>query len=267
MTRSFLTQLKAAARDTKKEFQEAQLALTASSLAYTTILSIVPLLAVSFSIFHAFGGMEKLLSTVEPFIIENLAQGSSTEAMETVRRLIGNAHAGAIGVGGMIGLIITSMSMLSSAEKSINRVWKTSLNRTWFQRISAYWLFITLGPLALSVAFGAATSSQLKFVKIFPSGFGFFISIWFLLFIIYKWVPNRPVHTWPALFSAALIAGIWSFARLAYSLYTQNVVNYSKIYGSLGAIPILLLWIYILWLMILTGAAVTASIQRKLDKN
>ncbi|MBI4924568.1 MAG: YihY family inner membrane protein [Bdellovibrio sp.] len=262
---NFFTSLKLIISDIKNHILEAQLLLIASSLAYTTILSIIPLLAVSFSIFHAFGGMEKLYTIIEPFILENLTEGTSEEAMQTIRKLISNAHAGAIGTGGLAALILTSMSMLSSAEKAINRVWKTTIQRTWFQRISTYWFFITLGPLALSIALGAMTSNELKLTRLIPNGFLFFTLNTIILFCIYKWVPHRKVNTWSALITSAIISGIFNIAQLCYSIYTKNVVSYSKIYGSLGAIPILLLWIYILWLILLTGAAITASLQKRVD--
>src|SRR4051812_18566731 len=117
------------ARRTWREIQKAQLFMTASSLAYTTILSIIPLLALSFAVFQAFGGLSKLQSTIEPFIVSNLAEGASDEVVARIRDFIRNAHGSVLGVGGMIGLIFTSMSMLSSIENAINRVWGVSEQR------------------------------------------------------------------------------------------------------------------------------------------
>src|SRR5690349_12768440 len=97
--------------DTGRHMKEAQLLLVASSLAYTTILSIIPALAVSFSIFQAFGGLEKVYGAIEPIIIQNLAEGTGEEAMQAIRKFIGNVHAGTVGVTGFIGLVFTTMSM------------------------------------------------------------------------------------------------------------------------------------------------------------
>lgn len=251
--------------DTHRQMWEAQLFLVASSLAYTTILSIIPLLAVSFSIFQAFGGMERMYAIVEPFILSNLAQGASSEAMAAIRRFIGNIHAGTLGATGLIGLIITSMSMLSSAEKSINRIWKTTITRTPFQRIASYWLFITLGPLGLAFALGAATTLQMPVKRLLPSGTGIFLLTVVFFFGIYKGVPNRKVHWKAALIAAAVTACLFNLARIAYALYAKFAVSYDKIYGSLSAIPLLIFWIYILWVILLTGAALTAAIQKRFD--
>ncbi len=251
-------------RDTFIQIRNAQLPVVASSLSYTTILSIIPALAVSFAIFKAFGGLEKVYETIQPFILENLAEGTSDEVIAQIKRFIENAHASAIGVGGFVGLMFTSMAMLSSIEKAINRVWNVPIRRTFFQRIASYWLFITLGPLALSIGLGAATSSSIPLTSFLPSGTGVFLLTAALFFGINKWVPNTRVHTPYAVISGAITAVSFNLAHWGYQLYTSKVVTYSKIYGSLGAIPILLLWIYIVWLIVLSGAALTAAMQKRL---
>ena len=251
--------------DTFHQIQEVQLPQVASSLAFTTILSIIPLLAISFSVFKAFGGLEKLYGAIEPFVITHLTEGASEEAIAAIRKFIGNIHAATLGVTGLFGLIFTSMVMLSSAEKAINRVWKTTLTRPLLQRISLYWLFITLGPIALSVALGAATSADFPVTRLLPSGVMIpFISTG-LFTAIYKWVPHRKVNWRPACAAALFTVFFTSLARTAFSLYTRKMVSYDKIYGSLEAIPILLLWIYIVWLIVLSGAALSAALQRRLD--
>lgn len=250
-------------KDVIDQFQEAQLLTVASSLAYTTILSIIPLLAVSFAIFQAFGGVEKIYQVLEPIILSNLAHGVSDDAIDTIHKFINNTHAGALGIGGLIGLIFTSMSLLFSAEKAIHTVWQTKITRSIFQRIASYWLFITLGPLGLAIAVGIATSSNFPLSKLFPSGTGLFLIAVGIFFSVYKWAPQARVKWQFALISAFFTAVLWNLARLGYTIYTDHVVTYSKIYGSLGAIPILLLWIYILWVIILTGVALTAALQKR----
>lgn len=249
--------------DLSSDFRDCQLLTVASSLAYTTLLSIIPLLAVSFAIFQAFGGMEKLYATVEPFILANLAEGSSEEVISHLRRFIGNAHAGAIGAGGFVALMATSLSLLFSIEKAINRIWRAALDRHWFHRLSTYWFFITLGPLALAVAVGALTSEALPIQTLLPSGSGMLLLSWGLLFWLFKFVPNQKVEWKPAALSAFATAVALTSARWGYQLYTQKIVSYSRIYGSLGAVPILLLWIYVVWVILLTGVVITSVLQKR----
>lgn len=240
-------------QDTAAQIGQAQLLMAASSLAYTTILSIIPLLAMSFSIFKAFGGLQQLESKITPLILENLTEGASEEAIRRIHSFIENIHAGALGTGGLIGLIFTSMSLLFSAEKAINRVWAAPMQRGLFQRVSGYWLLLTLGPLGLSFALGAsAVPGALVSIAIFYS--------------VYKWVPHRAVHWRSALIAAVVTSLAWNIARVGYAAYTTQVLTYSKIYGSLAAIPIILLWIYIMWVIILAGAALSAALQKRIER-
>lgn len=253
------------AADIGKDIQQNQVLVVAGSLAYTTILSIVPLLAVSLALFKAFGGLDKILVKVQGLIVENLAQGANEMAYNKLQELVGGLHAATLGISGMIGLIITSMAMLSSVEKAILRVWNEKSQRSVFQRFATYWFFITLGPVLLAVVIGITTSTTMRFTSLLPPG----IFLWLLatagFFGLYKWIPTRHVHWGSALASAGIAALSWTIARALYALYVKNFVNYDKLYGSLGAIPILLLWIWILWVIILSGASLTASIQRRLD--
>jgi membrane protein len=253
--------LKTVLKDTATRIQNTGVSQAASALAYTSILSIIPLLAVSFSVFKAFGGLEKLYAIIEPFIFENLAEGSDEKTLETVRSFIGNIHAGTLGLGGLIGLLFTSMSMLYSVETSINDVWGAKVRRRLFTRVTLYWFFITVGPLALSVIVGIATALDMPLSKVLPSGTPFLLISVGFFYAIYKYVPHRIVHWKAALIAAGVTTLTWGIARFGYSIYIQKVVSYDKIYGSLGAIPIFILWIYVAWLVILSGAALSASIH------
>ncbi len=246
---------------------ESQVLMTASSLAYTTLLSIIPLLVVSFAVFQAFGGMDKLLEIIQPMIVENLTQGASEEAIQTVHKLIGNVHTGAVGAGGLIGLLVTSMGLLTSCEKAINKIWKAPMSRTFFTRIASYWFFITLGPVTFSVFIGFfSTGASGSFDKILPSGTGTFALSGILFSLVYKFVPSVKVRWAPAIIAALYTACLWTLARAGYAFYAKHVVSYNKLYGSLGAIPIILVWIYINWIVVLSGAALSALIQRRVLK-
>ncbi|MBI5625361.1 MAG: YihY family inner membrane protein [Elusimicrobia bacterium] len=261
-------EMRVLAVDVVKQISGTNMFTEAASLAYTTILSIIPALAVSFATFKAFGGMEKLYSLVEPMIIKNLAEGSEEAVILAIRGFIANVHTGAIGISGFAGLIVTSMLMFYSIECAINNIWRAPMRRggLWvLRRIAYYWFFITMGPLAVAVAVGAGSSMSVPFSRLLPGGAGFFLLASGFFFVVFKLVPNRHVH-WQAAFIAGIITGAgWSVARASYGIYTREVVTYSKIYGSVGAIPILLVWIYIIWVIVLTGAAVAAVLQKMID--
>ena len=263
--KTFFTPMKQIFRDATHHVVEARLPQVASSLAYTTLLSIIPAVAVSFAIFKSFGGLEKLSSEIEPFVISHLTEGASEEAIAGLQNFIGNIHTTTLGVSGLIGLIFTCMAMLFGTENAINRVWKTESTRPLVKRISIYWLLITLGPIALAVTIGITTSKELPIAGILPSGTGLRVISLLIFTAVYKWVPYRKVNFLPALTAAGFTLGLLGLARLGFTFYTKKIVSYDKIYGSLGAIPIFLLWIYIVWLIVLSGAAWSAAFQRRFD--
>src|SRR4051794_41077077 len=95
-------------RETWIQMKEAQLLMAASSLAYTTILSIIPVLAVSFAVFQAFGGLDKVYDVVEPLILSNLSEGTGDQVIDNIHTFIQNTHANVVGAGGFIALVFTS---------------------------------------------------------------------------------------------------------------------------------------------------------------
>ncbi|MBI4677388.1 MAG: YihY family inner membrane protein [Elusimicrobia bacterium] len=262
-------ELKGLALDVVKQMDGTNMFTEAASLAYTTILSIIPALAVSFATFKAFGGMEKLYSVIEPKIVENLAEGSEEAVIHAIRGFIANVHTGAIGLGGFVGLIFTSMLMFYSIECAINNIWRAPMRKggLWIvRRIAYYWFFITMGPLALAVSVGVGSSMNIPFQKFLPGGTGFFLGASLFFYVVFKLVPNRHVH-WQAAFVAGILTGAgWTVARASYGIYTREILTYSKIYGSLGAVPVLLVWIYIIWVIVLSGAAVAAAVQKMIDE-
>lgn len=264
--RRIATKSKQIARDTQFVINDAQLFMTAASLAYTTILSIIPVLALSFVIFRAFGGLEKLYATLEPFILSNLSQGTSEDVMLKMKGFINNVSIGTISAGGFVGLVFTSMSLMLNIENSFNRIWKVENTRSWFHRIASYWLFITLGPLAVSIALGIATTSRLPLSNLLPSWSGAFALAACILTLTYKYVPNTRVRAKYAFISGFWTAIVWGLSRVGYELYIEKFASYNKIYGSLAAVPILLFWIYLMWLMVLAGAALTATLQKRLER-
>jgi hypothetical protein len=118
--------------DVLQQMKTSNILLVASSLAYTTILSLIPLLALSFSIFQAFGGLEKIDEMIVPFILKNLTAGSSEEVVATLREFISKTHSSTIGIWGFVGLIVTSMMMVSSIDGAIHQVWQLPMNRKIF---------------------------------------------------------------------------------------------------------------------------------------
>jgi membrane protein len=238
-------------------FRDGQILLTASSLAYTTLLSLIPLLAVTFAILKRVGGLDRLYGELEPLIVSNLAAGTGDQVIGSLQKFIHNTHSSAIGVTGFLGLAITTVLMLNGVEDAFNRVWTGTKTRSLLRRAMMYAIFIVTGPLTISLIIGLSRGlsrglsplvSELVAVTSFT--------------LVYKLIPNTFVDWRWSLLSGFWTSVILQLARWAYRIYITRYVPYHLIYGSLAALPILLLWIYILWVIILTGAVLGASAQK-----
>ncbi|MBI4197373.1 MAG: YihY family inner membrane protein [Deltaproteobacteria bacterium] len=252
-------------------YQRNNLPIRATALAYTILLSLVPFLAVSFSLFKAFGGLENAMEPVQNLILSNLSTGAGTTVVEHLNQFIENYRSGTVGVIGFFLLILSLVSLLSSIEKAFNDIWGISKSRTFIRRFTTYWTLITIGPVLLGLSLtmtGALQSNQLITQVLSLSGYQqFFISkipwlvTWGLFTVLYLVMPNTQVR-----FGSALVGGIvggsfWEVAKWGYALYASKVVTYSAVYGSLGIIPIFLVWIYYTWLVVLIGAQITYANQ------
>src|SRR4051812_14338944 len=189
MKRKLRSVLKDTLQDTVKIVREEQVAGAASALAYTTILSVIPLIAVCFSILKAFGGLDNLYGNIEPFIFENLAEGSDEKTLDVIRSFVEGIHPASLGIGGVVGLLITSISMLVSVEKTINKIWRTPLSRGLLKRVGIYWFFLTVAPLAFAVAIGAAMSLDIPLSKVLPSGTPMFFILIAAFYGMYRYLP------------------------------------------------------------------------------
>jgi membrane protein len=244
---------------------QAEIPLIAGSLSFTTVLTLVPFLAVSLSVFHWLGGLEGLLKQIEPFILKNLVESSGAEFSRYLLKAIRRIHSGAIGVSGVIGLLLASTRLFLDMEKAIQRVWLVKKKRALWKRLIVYWSVMFFGPLVIAALLGVIGSKDLGLIRIFPSELVAAALALGGLFFIYKWVPARVVEFRPAFASALLATVGLALAQEFYAGTMRGLFRFSKVYGSLAGIPLFLLWIFLLWWIILLGATLTAILQERRD--
>jgi membrane protein len=194
-----------------------------------------------------------------------------------INQFIQNTRSGAMGVTGSVLLIFVAISMLSRIEDTFNDIWGVERGRTWFWKIVLYWGVLTLVPILLVVALGLATGSHLeatqKFVATLPLvgnfivTFGFHllpaVVLWLTFSAFYMLMPNTKVR-WDAAVIGGLVAGLLFHANNMISvLYVSRVVSNSKIYGSLGLVPVFMIGLYFSWLIVLFGAQVAYAFQNR----
>jgi membrane protein len=254
---------------------EGTLTHTASSLAYTTLVSLVPTLAVALSLFKAMGGLESVRERLQELIIANLAVGAQAHVGDYLEKFIGNVNAGAIGGVGVAGLFVTTVSLLSVIEDAFNRIWGVAVKRPYFQRFTIYTTLILFAPLLLGVSMSvtatvASASAVQQILAVVPFGADALamlarvipLLLSALVFtLMYRVMPNTKIRNDSALIGGLTAAILWELLKVGYAVYSARAVNYSAIYGTLAAIPLFLLWIYLTWLVILFGAELAHAVE------
>ncbi len=252
-------------RDTIRLLQRSEAPVLAGSLAFGTVMSIVPLLAVSLGVFHAYGGFEPLFKRIEPFLLEHLVSGAGSEARDAIHGAIRRIHSKTLGVGGAAGLLIASTKLFLDIETAVQKIWNLKVKRPLWLRLVVYWAIMFGGPLLLAVILGVVTSDGFGLLAVFPKGTVGFVFVFFGLAAIYKLVPACKVRYRAAGWSAALTAIAVIAAQLFYAGLTKKILSYNKIYGGLASVPIFLLWLLVLWWIVLAGVAICRCINARIE--
>ncbi|MBT8490879.1 MAG: YihY/virulence factor BrkB family protein, partial [Deltaproteobacteria bacterium] len=248
-----------------KDFNKNNAFLWATTLTYTTLFAIVPLLAVALSLFKAFGGFQELQENMLlPLLSEMLDPTHKIQVMEYTQLYVDKINAGALGIIGTVVFILTFVPLFIGMESAMNTIWQKVDDRPIWRKFVTYWTIITLGPIAIVATMSTASSFHayipgLAFLEPFRPMM--LLGIILVLFLIYKLVPNTEVGTKPALIGATSSTICWIIANFGYKTYMTYATASFSIYGSLGAIPVFLLWIYINWIIFLFGVQMAKSVQ------
>ena len=250
----------------RERFREDQLALTASSLTFTTILALVPFVTVALAVFTAFPIFSQMQDQLQRWLVASLIpEGIARQVLGYLTQFAGKASR--LGVVGLSALMLTALALILTIDRTLNRIWRVRRPRPFAQRVLIYWAAITLGPLVLGVSL-VTTSSVLAFsrgmVDAIPGALRLVLdSIEFLLMAggmasLYHYVPNTRVK-WSHAWAGALVVAVGiELAKKVLGFYISLVPTYSVLYGAFATLPILLIWIYVAWLVVLLGAVFTA---------
>lgn len=241
---------------------------TASSLAFTTLLGLVPLATVALVSVSRFPVFQEWVGVLEAFLLKHLLPGSAYAVVHgQLTTFIDNA-AGLTGISVAL-LVGTAMMATATVEREINLIWGIRARRPLTRRIVVYALGITAGPALVGASISGLTSLLSQVVAAVPLR-DILIAhgvrpvplavITVGLALLYAIVPARKV-AWRAAFIGAFAAAVaLDLAKEAFALYLASVPTYAVVYGALSALPVFLLWIYLCWIIILAGAAVTATL-------
>ena len=243
-----------------------RLGLTASSLTFTTVLALVPLFAVVLSVFTAFPAFAHLQGALQQWLVDSLIPaGIAANVTGYLTQCAGKASQ--LGAAGFAGLVVTAVSLLLTIDKTFNQIWRASSKRPLGQRLLVYWAALTLGPLVLAASLAITSyvvTASRGWLPHLPGGVNTALgALQFLLstgalMALYRYVPNTSVRWRHAAVGALFVTVCLGLARQALGLYLSRVPTYSVIYGTFATVPILLLWIYLGWLIVLWGAVIAA---------
>jgi len=251
----------------RERFRDARLGMTASSLTFTTVLALVPLFTLGLAIFTAFPVFAKVQDQLQQWLIQSLVPESiSRQVLGSLTQF--SRKASRLGTLGFVAVLATSLALMVTIERTMGHIWRVSKPRPFPQRVLLYWAALTLGPLMVggSLAISSYVVSATEGVGVLPGDLRFVLdTIEFALLTacatgLYYYVPNTRVQ-WQHALAGGLVSSFGvELGKKVLTLYLAQMPTYSAIYGAFAAVPILLVWIYVAWVIVLVGALVAASL-------
>ena len=254
-----------------QRFNQNKLTQAAGYLTYSTMLAIVPLIMVVFSIFSAFPVFNEVMGALKEFIFTNFAPSASDMVGQYIDEFVNNSKK--MSAVGIISLIVVALMLINSIDRTLNSIWHDTETRPIFTSFAIYWLILTLGPLLVGVSIAASAYVKTMFESASNFSFGLkllsfvpFLSTWFIFTLIYMVVPNKKVSIKHSAAGALIAAVFFTLGKQAFTWYIVTFPSYQLIYGAMATLPIMLLWIQLSWMVVLLGAqlaAVLAEVRSK----
>ena len=245
-----------------------QLHVTAGYLSFVSLMSLVPLMMVALSVATAFPIFSDIHQSVEQFIFDNFVPTASDVVQQYLTSFVNNASK--MSAVAISFLFFAALLLISAIDKTFNNIWQVTKKRRTVTSFAIYWMILTLGPILAGGSI-AISSYIISFVTLgFDGSFGVTSMLFRLLplvsslagfMLLYMLVPNKSVPFNCAVTGAFIAAVFFEFAKKAFALYLTAFPSYQIIYGALAIVPILFLWVYVSWLIVLGGALITVSLQ------
>jgi membrane protein len=255
-----------AIRTLRERFREDRLGLTASSLTFTTTIALVPFITVALAVFTAFPMFAKFQDVLQKWLIESLVPDNiARQVLGYLNQFAGKASK--LGVVGLAVLLGTALALVFTIDRTLNNIWRVRTARPFAQRVMVYWACITLGPVFLAVSLSMtsyAVSFSRGLVGDLVGGLSLLLNVLQFALVaggmaaLFRFVPNTHVRWGHAWIGGVFVSVGMELAKRGLALYVSSVPTYSMVYGAFATLPILLVWIYVVWVIVLLGAALTA---------
>lgn len=240
-----------------------------ASLSYTTLLSLVPLAAIGLAILSAFPVFDQIRADIQTFILSNFLPKNVEALREQFDRFLRNTRE--LTALGTVALAVTAVILLDTVDTYFNHIWRQSEVRPLLQRVLMYWTILTLTPLLVGGSLALSTYLFTNPVVSLPSMpksgaaetlFGWLPTL--LLFgaiaLSYVVIPYRRVRLHHAIVGAVVAALLYDVLKWGFALYFKLFPSYQTLYGAVAVIPLLLVWLYLVWCAVLFGAQIAAAL-------
>ena len=256
-----------------KRFKEDRIIVYSGYLSFVSLLSLVPLFDVIVSVFSLFPVVQEWRGELESFVFKNFVPTLGESIQGYLVRFVENATK--MTSLGLVVLFLVALLLISSIDHTLNHIWRVRKNRRELVSFSIYLVVLTLGPVLIGISL--LTTSYLLSLTGFEDNTLLAVRRLILVFLpyvasfssfllIYLLVPHTRVHFWSALSGATIASILFEFSKSAFALYFTQFPVYKEIYGALAIIPLLFVWVFISWVVILVGAQVAASLDGFLDE-
>lgn len=250
----------------RERFREDRLGLSASSLTFTTTIALVPFFTVALALFTAFPIFGKLQSNLQAWLVQSLVPDAiARQVLGYLTQFAGKASR--LGGVGLAALVVSAIALVLTIDRTLNGIWRVRRPRPLAQRLLIYWAAITVGPMLMAMSLGTTSyvvSASRGLVRGLPGFLPFvldaieFLLLALALIALYRFVPNTPVKRAHAIAGGVAAAVGIEIAKRVLAWYIGKVPTYSAVYGAFATVPILLVWIYMAWSIVLLGAVIAA---------
>lgn len=257
-------------RLTVQRARKERLPQVAGSLTFTTLLSIVPFIAVSFALFTRFPMFSRFEAALEEHLLKSLLP---SDIARTVLKYLHQfaANASSLTLVGSLFLLAAALALLLTIENAFNQIWGVKKNRPLLKRVALYALVLAVGPPVLGVSLWASSyvlGMSMGWLNSLPPSARFVLTLgpallsWVGLACLFHFVPNTRVRWHHAIFGALLASVALELGKRGFAAYLIKIPTYKAVYGAFAVFPVFLLWMYFSWLVTLGAALVTANLGR-----
>jgi membrane protein len=256
-------------------FREERCIGMVSSLTFTTLLSLVPLITITLTFFSAFPQFSDITLHAKNIILDNMLPETGGKIISQYMEQF-TANAARLTAVGLAFLAVTAMMMIFSIDNAFNKIWRVTRQRTLIQRVLVYWAVLTLAPLLMGaslsmtswlIGMSVGNGSELSAIVLILLKLVPVVLVTLAFAFLFRVVPNRFVPLRHAFIGGAVSALAFEAMSRAFALYISHFPTYKLVYGAFASFPIFLLWVYLSWLTVLLGAVLTASMSHWRSKN